>query len=103
MSKNKRIGDTIISGVIKVAGFSSIIFLALILIFLLREGLPALFTVPLKVLFSTTWYPIEGYFGILPLFLGTLLVTLVAILIALPFGIGTAVYMSEIAPKWVKG
>lgn len=103
MSKKNRTGDAIISGVIKVAGFSSIVFLGLILIFLLREGVPALFKVPLNVLFSTTWYPIEGHFGILPLFLGTLLVTLVAILIALPFGIGTAVYMSEIAPKWVKG
>ncbi|MRR32109.1 phosphate ABC transporter permease subunit PstC [bacterium] len=91
------------TGVIKISGYSSIVFVTLILIFLLREGVPALFSVPLKQLFSTIWYPIEGYFGIMPLLLGTLLVTVVAILIALPFGICTAVYLSEIAPKWVKG
>ncbi len=103
MKQNKDLGNSVITGVIRISGYSSIVFVTLILIFLLREGLPALFNVPLKELFSTIWYPIEGYFGIMPLLLGTLLVTAVAILIALPFGICTAVYLSEIAPKWVKG
>jgi len=103
MKQNRDMGNSFITGIIKISGYSSIVFVTLILIFLLREGLPALFNVPLKELFSTIWYPIEGYFGIMPLLLGTLLVTAVAILIALPFGICTAVYLSEIAPKWVKG
>lgn len=103
MKQNRDMGNSVITGVIRISGYSSIVFVTLILIFLLREGLPALFNVPLKELFSTIWYPIEGYFGIMPLLLGTLLVTAVAILIALPFGICTAVYLSEIAPKWVKG
>ncbi len=99
---SKQQGNLVITGIIKIAGYSSIVFVTLILIFLLREGLPALGSVPISQLFSTIWYPIQGYFGILPLILGTLLVTLVAILIALPFGVCTAVYLSEIAPKWVK-
>lgn len=99
--KNKR-SDLIISSLIKLSGYSSILFVTLILFFLLREGLPALANVPLSSLFSTRWYPIEGYFGILPLLLGTLLVTISATIIALPFGIGTAVYLSEVAPSWVK-
>ncbi|MRR32207.1 phosphate ABC transporter permease subunit PstC, partial [bacterium] len=102
MRKQQGTGSGIITGFIRVSGYSSIVFVTLILIFLLREGIPALSSVPLSELFSTIWYPIEGYFGILPLILGTLLVTLVAILIALPFGICTAVYLSEIAPAWVK-
>ena len=101
--KNFRIkGDSIISGLIKISGYSSILFVTLILIFLMREGLPALANIPLDSLFSTRWYPTEGYFGILPLFFGTLLVTIGATLVALPFGIGTAVYLSEVAPNWVK-
>ena len=49
------------------------------------------------------WYPIEGnYFGILPLLTGSLIVTMGAALIAVPFGIGTAVYISEIAPRWMR-
>jgi phosphate transport system permease protein len=102
MKKFKFSGDSVISGVIKICGYSSILFVTLILIFLLREGLPALSSVPLSSLFSTIWYPIEGYFGILPLLGGSLLVTIAATIIALPFGIGTAVYLSEIAPRWMK-
>jgi phosphate transport system permease protein len=95
-------GDSVISGVIKICGYSSILFVTLILLFLLREGLPALWNVPLSSLVSTIWYPIEGYFGLLPLIGGSLLVTISATLIALPFGIGTALYLSEMAPRWMK-
>ena len=102
MKRKRFSGDKIINSIIKVCGYSSILFVTLILLFLLREGLPALANVSLKNLFGTTWYPIEEYFGILPLILGTLLVTLGATLIALPFGIGTAVYLSEIAPRWMR-
>jgi phosphate transport system permease protein len=53
-------------------------------------------------LFSLRWYPIEDYFGILPLIGGSLIVTIGATLIAVPFGVGTAVYISEIAPRWMR-
>lgn len=94
--------EFIITRLIQFAGYSSILFVVLILLFLLREGVPALAEVPLTTLFSTRWYPIEGYFGILPLIFGTLAVTLGAALIGVPLGVGTAVYISEIAPQWAK-
>jgi phosphate transport system permease protein len=58
--------------------------------------------VKLADLFSTRWYPIENHFGILPLITGSLIITLGAMLVAIPFGIGTAVFMSEIAPRWLR-
>lgn len=91
-----------ITWIIKISGYSSILFVTLILFFLAREGLPALKNVPLSDLFGTRWYPIEGYYGILPLIFGSLLVTIGALLIAIPLGIGTAVYLSELAPSWIK-
>lgn len=87
---------------IKAAGYSSILFVTLIFIFLMREGLPALANVSLSSLFGTIWYPIEGYFGIWPLFFGSILVTITAILIAIPLGVGTSLYISEVAPLWLK-
>jgi phosphate transport system permease protein len=102
MSKDNLRGDRMINSVIRITGYSSILFVLLILFFLLREGLPALASTPLKDLLSVRWYPIEGYFGILPLILGSLLVTIAATLIALPFGIGTAVFLSEISPPWLR-
>lgn len=102
MGKTDKRGDQVINSVIRITGYSSILFVLLILFFLLREGLPALASTPLKTLFSVRWYPIEGYYGILPLILGSLLVTIAATLMALPFGIGTAVFLSEVAPPWLR-
>jgi len=94
--------ETLISVVIKTCGFSAIVFVGLIFYFLLREGLPAFSEVKLADLFAVRWYPIEDYFGILPLLSGTLIVTLGAMLVAIPFSIGTAVFIAEIAPHWMR-
>lgn len=102
MGPKKQIGNVVITSIIKICGYSSILFVGLILVFLLKEGLPALKDVPLVTLFNIRWYPIEGLFGILPLIFGTLLVTISATLIALPFGLGTAIFISEVAPRWIK-
>jgi phosphate transport system permease protein len=83
-------------------GVSSIGFVLLIFAFLLREGLPFFFQVPLGNLASTRWYPTFDLFGTLPLILGSLLVTVTAIAIALPLGVGTAVFVREIAPRWTR-
>ncbi len=103
MEKTLNWREYAITRLIKASGYSAIVFVALIFFFLLREGLPALGEVPLSAIFSARWYPIEdNYFGILPLLAGSFIVTLGAALIAIPFGIGMAVYISEIAPRWMR-
>jgi phosphate transport system permease protein len=92
--------ETLITVAIKVSGYSAIVFVIIIFIYLLNEGLPTLGEVSLSNLFSTRWYPIEDYFGLLPLIGGSLIVTFGATLIAVPIGICTAVYIAEIAPSW---
>jgi len=94
--------EFIITWIIKLSGYSSILFVSLIFFFLLREGLPALANTSLGSLLSTRWYPIENYFGILPLILGSLVVTLGALLVSVPLGLATAIYISEIASNWEK-
>ncbi|BAJ62298.1 MULTISPECIES: phosphate ABC transporter permease subunit PstC [Anaerolinea] len=101
MENTAQRSEWFINLLIKVSGYSSILFVTLILIFLLREGLPALGVTPLSNLFGERWYPIESYFGILPLMFGSLVVTVGALVIAIPFGVGTSVFISEIAPPWV--
>jgi phosphate transport system permease protein len=102
MKKSLNWNETLITAVIKTCGYSAIVFVILIFFFLLREGVPALAEVKLGDLVSTRWYPIENYFGILPLITGSIIVTLGAMLVAIPFGIGTAVFLSEIAPRWLR-
>jgi phosphate transport system permease protein len=87
---------------IKASGVTAILFVFLIFAFLLREGLPAFTEVPLGNLFSTRWYPTENYFGILPLLFGSLVVTIGAAIIAMPIGLLTAIFIAEIAPRWLR-
>jgi phosphate transport system permease protein len=96
------LSEFIITRLINLSGYSAIIFVGLIFYFLLQEGLPALGDISLESLTGTRWYPIEAMYGVLPLLSGSLIVTFGAALIAIPFGLGTAIYMSEIAPRWVR-
>ncbi len=92
--------ETVIETLIKASGVSAIVIIALIFFFLIREGFPTFGQVSLSELFSGRWYPIEGLFGLIPLLIGSFLVTIGAVVMAVPFGIATAVYLGEIAPSW---
>jgi phosphate transport system permease protein len=94
--------EFIIETLVRVLGFSTVGFVLLIFLFLLREGLPVFFEAPLGNLFGTRWYPTFSLFGTMPLILGSLLVTVTAIAMALPLGVATAVFVREVAPNWAR-
>ena len=54
------------------------------------------------LLFGSGWHPLKGEFGFLPFLAGTLWVTLVAMVIAVPISLLTAVYLSEYAPRFIR-
>lgn len=97
-----RWGEFAIEAVVRVAGVSTIGFVVLIFLFLLREGVPVFLRVPLSNLLDTRWYPTFSFFGMLPLILGSVLVTVSAIVMALPLGVATAVFVREVAPGWAR-
>lgn len=99
-SKESNWREIIIENLIRFSGISVIIIITLIFIFLLREGAPAFIQVPLRNLLGQRWYPIEDMYGLLPLLVGSFLVTIGAVLLAVPLGLSTAVYLGEIAPSW---
>ena len=94
--------EILLETLVRVAGYSAVVFVALIFVFLMRETLPTFGEIETGDLFGRRWYPIEDYFGILPLLSGSLVITLGAALIAIPFGLMTAVYIAEIAPRWLR-
>ncbi|MFP5213192.1 MAG: phosphate ABC transporter permease subunit PstC, partial [Acidobacteriota bacterium] len=94
--------EFVIESTIRVLGFSTIGFVLLIFLFLLKEGAPVFHEVSLDNLFGTRWYPTFDLFGTVPLILGSALVTIVSILIALPLGVATAVFVREVAPDWAR-
>lgn len=92
--------ELLIEGMIRLSGVSTIVIVALIFLFLVREGLPTFLDIPLRQLFGGRWYPIESLYGLWPLIVGSLIVTLGAVIIAVPLGLTAAIYLGEIAPPW---
>jgi len=95
------IGERLIETAIRLSGLSAILFVLAIFFFIFREAAPVLFSREFHLaefLFSTEWYPTSVSnvrYGTLALTLGTLSVTGVAIALAIPFGIGAAIFVSE--------
>jgi len=101
-SRRPRWGEFFIENLIRICGFSAIAFVALVFFFLLREGLPALGRVLPAEMLKQRWYPTFDLFGMLPLLLGSVLVTVLATIMAVPLGLATAIFIREVAPNWVR-
>lgn len=105
LRRRRRIGEKLIESWIIFAGLLSIIVLLGIIVLLFKEGMPIfLDTPPWEFLFGTRWYPVSEppTFGIMPFFVSTLWITLVATLISVPVGIACAAYLAEVAPDKVR-
>lgn len=82
-----------------------VFIVAMILLFVAQKGLATFFVNKVSLvefLFSGDWSPSEGKFGALPMILGSFVVTLLSALVATPFAIGAAIFMTEISPKGAK-
>ena len=101
----RRLKEIIIKYVFFLFASISVLILGLIVAFLFREGIPIFGVVSVRdFLFGLEWYPTFSppSFGIWPLIVGSLIVTFFATVIAVPLGVLSAVYISEIAPAWIK-
>ncbi len=88
--------------VLLVSALASLLIVLLIFIFTMKEAMPAFRELGVwKMLSGTTWRPGNGEFGILAMIAGSGLVTFGAVLIGVPLALGTAVFLSEIAPGWI--
>jgi len=99
-SRLELLGEAGLEWVIRLCGISAILFVFGIFFFVVREGAGMLFgKLDLgEFLFSTEWYPTSVSnvrYGTLALLVGTISVTSLAMLIAVPFGLGSAIFVSE--------
>ena len=102
---SRHVKETAIKNIFAVVALFSLFILGLIVFFLFQEGLPIFKVVSLKdFLFGPFWYPTYDppEFGIWPLIVGSVVVTILSSLIAVPFGILSAIYIAEIAPARLK-
>lgn len=100
-----RYGEKLIKLILFLAALLSVLTTAGIVLSLLTETLVFLDEVPLRdFLFGTEWTPLfaDASFGVLPLVSGTMVITVIALLVAIPLGLGSAVYLSEYASPRVR-
>lgn len=94
--------ETVMQWVFTVCACVSILAVALICLFLFANGIPTIAEIgPLKFLLGTNWKPGNDLYGILPMILGSIYVTAGAIVVGVPVGLLTAVYMSRFASNKV--
>lgn len=83
-----------------VVALSAVSVLLMITFFIFGEGTPIMFRYGFKkFLFSLDWYPTEGSYGLLPMIVGSTLVTGGALAIGVPLGLACAVFLTEFSPK----
>lgn len=98
----KLISEKGVKLLLMITAFSAISALLLIALFIINEGLPFIFKYGLKeFLFSSEWQPHLGKFGIYPMIVASLWVTLGAMLVGAPLGVAGALFLSEYVPKSV--
>ena len=82
------------------AALFSVLAVVVISLFLFASAIPTIQEIgPLKFLFGKTWKPSSNIYGIFPMIVGSLYVTGISILIGVPLGLFTALYMTYFAPK----
>lgn len=92
--------ETLMKGIFLLAACASILAVALICLFLFANGLPAIGKIGIfDFLLGKVWKPGNDLYGILPMILGSIYVTAGAIVVGVPIGILTAVFMAKFCPK----
>lgn len=91
--------ENVIHGLFLFCGFVSVAFVLLISVYLIISGIPAIHKIgPIKFLFGTTWKSGQNQFGILPFILTSVYGTAGAVILGIPIGIFTAMFLAKAAP-----
>jgi phosphate transport system permease protein len=96
------LGDRIFQGVVYAAVGLFLLVMVGIVAALVFESMPAIRRFGFSFVIGQEWDPVKEAFGALPFIYGTLVSSLVGMVIAVPLGIGAAIYLAELAPYWAR-
>src|SRR6201988_5439261 len=98
---NSQVADGIFHFAMLACGFCVLALVGLIIYELISGSKLSWHAFGLKFFFQSEWDPVNEQFGALPFVYGTLVSSAIALIIAVPLSIATAVYLTEIAPRWI--
>lgn len=102
LSARQTRGDRVFFGVTTASGLAVLALIGSVGIFLVWESLDALRTAGPSFLTTAEWQPETEHFGIAAVLTGTVIIAVVAIAVAVPIALGTALFITEIAPSWLR-
>src|SRR3954454_13794603 len=97
------VADRIFYGAMLACGLSVLAIVALIVYELITKSALSWHAFGIKFFFRSEWDPVNDQFGALPFVYGTIISSILALLLAVPLAIGVAVFITEMAPRWLKG
>src|SRR6185295_889167 len=98
----RNLGDQVLRVVMRAAALTLVLLVVAMVVSMVYAAWPAMRTFGWRFLATATWDPVAEQFGAIPFVYGTLVSSLLALLIAVPLGIGAAIYLAELAPAWIR-
>ena len=98
-----RLADPSVAALTGLAGLLVLAILAYMVVVTTMYAAPVFRSQGWSFIFSTDWNPSAGKFGALAFIYGTLVTSVIALIIAVPLSLGVSLYLTEIAPKWIRG
>ena len=95
-------GDRLFRGLARGAALSLILLVTAMIIGMAGAAMPSFRAFGWRFLYTSTWDPVAETFGALPFVYGTLVSSLLALVIAVPLGLGAAIFLAELAPVWIR-
>ena len=96
------VGDAVFAGLTKAAGIFVLLLLGAIIVLLFLGGLPAFRAEGFGFLVSSSWNPVTERFGALVSVYGTVVTSILALIVAVPLAFGIAYFLTELAPAWLR-
>lgn len=99
--QRRRWGDPAFQVVVTGMAATLVLGVAVLVLSMLQAGLPALLAFGPSFVWSTVWDPVAEVFGVLPAVYGTVATSTIALILAVPVGLGAAIFLAELSPRWL--
>lgn len=101
-NRTKDLGEQVIETFFFVCALVAVLSVVIITVYIFVKGVPAISEIGLRnFTLGQKWKPLQGVFGIFPMIIGSIYATLGAIVMGVPIGVLTAVFLAEVAPGWL--
>jgi phosphate transport system permease protein len=100
--RRQRLEDALFRNMTRIFAVGVLLLLLAVIAALVEGALPALSTFGPAFLWTSSWNPVKSTFGALPAIYGTLVTSAIAMLLAVPVGLGVAMFLTELCPPWLR-